>query len=70
MDGFILDLVDNEHKRKEFADASFEVSQNFSIRLHGLRTVAFYKEVLKHYPLPSPVFDRDLKKAIDSVKLT
>lgn len=70
MDGFILDLVDNEHKRKEFADASFEVSQNFSIRLHGLRTVAFYKEVLKHYPLPSPVFDRDLKKAVDSVKLT
>lgn len=70
MDGFILDLVDNPQKRKTFAEESFEISKNFSIKLHGLRTVAFYKFILKHYPLPSPVFDRELKKAIDAVKIT
>ena len=68
MDSFILDLIDNSEKRAAFAEASYEISKNFSIRLHGLRTIAFYQEVLKHYPLPSPVFDRDLKKAIDAVK--
>ncbi|WP_296325871.1 glycosyltransferase [Treponema sp. UBA3813] len=69
MDELILDLVDDGEKRRKFAEESFEISKNFSIRLHGLRTLAFYKEVLKHYPLPSPVFDRDLKKAIDAVKI-
>lgn len=69
MDDFILDLVDNPEKRKKFADESFEVSKNFSIKLHGLRTVEFYKFILKHYPLPSPLFDRELKKAIDAVKI-
>ena len=69
MDDFILDLVDDETKRKQFAERSFEISKNFSIKLHGLRTVEFYKFILKQYPLPSPVFDRELKKAIDAVRV-
>ena len=69
MDDFIIDLVDDSEKRKQFAEKSLEISKNFSIKLHGLRTIAFYNEVLKHYPFPSPVFDRDLKKAIDAVRI-
>ena len=66
MDGLILSLVDDAERRRAFADASFEISKEFSIRLHGLRTLEFYNAVLRNYP--RPMSDKDLQKAVASVK--
>ncbi len=62
MDAYILRLVDDESLRKQFGEESYALSKNFSIRTHGLRTLAFYKEVLAHYP--KAVTDADLQAAV------
>lgn len=67
MEDYILDLIDNAEKRKAFADESFRISKNFSIKVHGLRTIEFYKAVLKRYPWP--MTDKELQKAVESVKI-
>ncbi len=67
MDKFILELSDNKALREEFAQKSYEISKNFSIKTHGLRTVEFYKTVLAHYPWP--LSDKDLQRAVASVKV-
>ncbi len=66
MDDYILRLVDDKNMRKQFGEESFEISKNFSIRTHGLRTVAFYEAVLKSYPWP--ISDKQLEQAVASVK--
>ena len=62
----ILDLVDHPERRAAFAAYSHEVAKHFSLRTHGLRTVAFYETVLAHYP--QAVSDAELQAAVDAVQ--
>ena len=67
METAIIKLLDDPEKCKVFGKKSYDVSKNFSIRTHGLRTIEFYKEILKHYP--QPVTDKELQNAVNSVNL-
>jgi 1,2-diacylglycerol 3-alpha-glucosyltransferase len=64
----LLELIDNPERQRVFGSRSYEISKNFSMRTHGLRSVEFYKTVLAHYP--QPVTDEELQKAVNSVKVS
>jgi len=65
LENYIIELLDDPAKQKVFGEKSYEISKNFSMRTHGLRTVEFYKCVLEHYPWP--VSDAELQAAVDAV---
>ncbi len=67
MKKYIIKAVDDPEKLKAMGQAALEISKGFTLKLHGLRTVAFYEEVLKHYP--NPVSSGALIKAVANVKL-
>ncbi|MCR5290813.1 MAG: glycosyltransferase [Treponema sp.] len=65
LENYIIELLDDPEKQKQFGEKSYEISKNFSMKTHGRRTLEFYKAVLKYYP--QPVTDAILQKAVDSV---
>ncbi len=66
MDGFINRVLDDDKLRASMCKKAKEVAGRFTLRLHGLRTVAFYEEVLKHYPYK--IKSEDLTAAVSAVK--
>ncbi|MBO5608363.1 MAG: glycosyltransferase [Treponema sp.] len=52
MDEKIYELSDDRKKCHEMGEKSYALSKNFLLDVHGKKTVAFYREVLKHYPKP------------------
>lgn len=62
----IIDLVDHPEKRAAFAARSHEIAKHFSLRTHGLRTVAFYEAVRARYP--QAVSDAELQAAVSAVQ--
>lgn len=66
MDKYLLDLLDNPEKCKEMGVKAKEVSSRFTLRLHGLRTEAFYKKVIQKFP--GKISSKELRDAVESVK--
>ncbi|MDE6705690.1 MAG: glycosyltransferase, partial [Treponemataceae bacterium] len=62
----IIDLVDHPERRAAFAARSHEIAKHFSLRTHGLRTVAFYEAALARYP--QAVSDAELRAAVAAVQ--
>ena len=60
----ILQLVDDPILAHNMGEQSFKISKGFSIKTHGLRTVAFYKAVLACYP--HEITDEQLQASVDS----
>lgn len=65
MDDYLYKLIDNPSLCNEMAQCAYTISCGFSLRLHGLKSVAFYEEVLRHFP--NPVTSEDLKRAVEAV---
>lgn len=60
----LVKILSEDEKRKEMSAQASKISGRFTLEKHGKRTVAFYEEVLKHYP--EPVTSEELQKAVDS----
>lgn len=65
MDGYICRLLDDPELCKKMGQNASEVAKRFTLELHGLRTVAFYKAVLDRFP--KKISSKELQKAVDSV---
>ncbi len=59
----ILALLNDDEKRALMSENALKISDRFTLLNHGKRTVAFYKEILKHYP--DAVTSRELQSAVD-----
>ena len=46
----MLELANDDEKRKKFGERSLEITKNFSIENHIKRTLFVYNEVIKAYP--------------------
>lgn len=66
MDKYLLKLIDDPELCRKMGENAKKVSESFSLRLHGLRTVAYYEKVLEKFP--NKVFSKDLAEAVSSVK--
>ena len=66
MDNYIYQVLDDEELHSSMSKKAKEVAGRFTLRLHGLRTVAFYEEVLKHFPYK--IKSSDLTSAVACVK--
>lgn len=60
----LIKILKDDKKRKEMSFQALKISERFTLEKHGKRTVAFYEEVLKHYP--GPVTSLELQNAVDS----
>lgn len=58
----ILELCRNIELCQELSVNSLKISKNFSLEMHGKKIVAFYKEVLAHFP--NPVSSEQLENAV------
>ncbi|MBP5752381.1 MAG: glycosyltransferase, partial [Treponema sp.] len=63
LDARLLELCDNPEKCSAMGEASYRLSKNFLLETHGKKTVAFYKEVLSHFP--GKVTSEELKAAVE-----
>lgn len=63
LDARIVELCDNPEKCSAMGEASYRLSKNFLLETHGKKTVAFYKEVLSHFP--GKVTSEELKAAVE-----
>lgn len=59
----LLKILNEPEKRAEMSKQALKISGRFTLENHGKRTVAFYKEVLKHYP--ARVSSKELQDAVD-----
>lgn len=63
----LIELIDDDKKRKAFAKKSLEITSNFSIANHLKRTLFVYDEVMKAYP--KKIDDVDvMKRMADKIK--
>ena len=66
MDGYISKILSDENLAASMRQKAREIASRFTLRLHGLRTVAFYEEVIAHFPYK--IKSADLEKAVSAVK--
>ncbi|MBQ3825497.1 MAG: glycosyltransferase [Spirochaetaceae bacterium] len=66
MDGYIQKVLGDSALHDAMSKKAREVAGRFTLRLHGLRTVAFYEEVLKHYPYK--IKSADLDAAVQAIE--
>ena len=66
MDAFIYQILENDELKSKMSAKAKEVAGRFTLMLHGLRTVAFYEEVLKHFPYR--IKSVELTNAVNAVK--
>ena len=62
MHSILLGLSENKKECERLGKAGAEVSRNFTLLMHGKRSVAFYKKVLEKFP--RPVSDEELRVAV------
>lgn len=65
VDDYLIKILNDSELGAKMGKEAFEVSQRFTLDIHGRRTVAFYEEVLKHYP--NPVTPEELQLAVDKI---
>ena len=66
VDDYLIKILNDSELGAKMGKEAFEVSQRFTLDIHGRRTVAFYEEVLKHYP--NPVTPEELQLAVDKIR--
>ncbi|MBO4319401.1 MAG: glycosyltransferase [Treponema sp.] len=65
LDARLLELCDNPEKCSAMGETSYRLSKNFLLETHGKKTVAFYEEVLAHFP--GSVTSDELKTCVSKV---
>ncbi len=62
MDSYINKILENDQLRQKMAAKSKELSKNFTLDLHGERTLRFYEAVLAKFP--EKITDQELYAAV------
>ncbi len=63
MDDKIIKILDDEKLAQKMSENALETARNFTLDVHGKKTVAYYEAVLKAFP--GPVTDEMLKNAVE-----
>lgn len=65
MDDYILKICNDNELHNKMSNKALEISLHFSLAIHGIRTEAFYRYILEHFPkrITSESLEKTLRKA-------